>query len=230
MNKTAYLTVMLVFFSAAGMANAAGDPKAGEAKAELCFDCHGINGISEDNTFPKLAGQYEDYIIKQIKRFKNGERNDDTMTDMAMMIETDQDLEDIAAYFSSQPDMTGTPAQPPITVERKIRKRGESEKIVDVPIADLGKDLFLDASFTKCYECHGIDGRGKRYRSRGAPKLAGQHKAYLLKAMDDIRTNKRQADRFGLMKRGLISISEDERGYIAEWLSGLGAEVEVTEQ
>jgi len=222
MNKTSYLAICLMMVSTAGMAHAAGDPKAGEAKAELCFDCHGVGGHSEDSTFPKLAGQFPDYIIKQIKDFKSGVRKDDTMTDMAMMIETDQDLEDIAAYFSSQSDMVGTVSDPPLMIERTVKKRGESAKVVQIPMIEHGKSVFLDSALTKCYECHGIDARGGGHgRMMGAPKLAGQHKDYLLKAMDDMYTRKRQADMFDLMWRGLDVLDEEERGAVAEFLSSL---------
>ena len=224
-----------MIISTVGMAHAAGDLKAGEAKAELCFDCHGVGGNSEDPTFPKLAGQFEDYIITQIKNFKSGERKDDTMTDMAMMIETDQDLEDIAAYFSSQPDMEGAPTDPPLMADRIIKERGKKEQVISVPVVKIGKDIFMDGGLTKCFECHGVDARGKGGIMKGAPKLAGQHKEYMLKSMDDIYNRKRRADTFDLMWRSLNSLDKEEWGFVAEYLSGLqsaeeGIAVESTEE
>jgi cytochrome c553 len=227
MKKTSLLAACLMMISSV-VAHAAGDPKAGEAKAELCFDCHGAGGNSEDSTFPKLAGQFDYYIIKQIKDFKSGARKDDTMTDMAMMIETDQDIEDIAAYFSAQPDMVGEPTDPPLMVERTIAERGKGANVVSVPMVKLGKDIYMDGALTKCFECHGADARGGMEMGgggmmKGAPKLAGQHKDYMLKAMNDIFTRKRHADMFNLMWRGLNTLDKGEWEYVAEYLSGIQA-------
>jgi len=222
MKKISLLITSLIMMSST-VAYAVGDPKAGEAKAELCFDCHGVGGNSEDSTFPKLAGQFDYYIIKQIKDFKSGARKDDTMTDMAMIIESDQDLEDIAAYFSAQPDMAGEPTDSPRMVERIVGKRGEEEKVIKVSVLKLGKDIYMDGGHTKCFECHGADARGGGGMMKGAPKLAGQHKEYMLKAMDDIHTKKRRADMFNLMWRGLNVMSEEEREFVAEYLSSIPA-------
>ena len=82
-------------------AGAAGDAQAGKAKAVICSACHGIDGNSTNPLWPKLAGQHEAYLAKQIRAFKSGERTDQTMAPMMMMVK-EEDIDDIAAYYASQ--------------------------------------------------------------------------------------------------------------------------------
>ena len=82
-------------------ASAAGDAKAGEGKSGLCAGCHGPNGISSNPAWPNLAGQKEAYLVKQIRDYRDGNRQDPMMAPMVMSL-TDQDIEDLAAFYSSQ--------------------------------------------------------------------------------------------------------------------------------
>jgi cytochrome c553 len=94
---------------AGGMSVGDGNAKAGKTKSEMCQGCHGANGISIDpTTFPNLAGQYAGYIFKQVQDFQLGNRNDDTMSAMAAMVTSKEDLKDIAVYFASQKQMKGS--------------------------------------------------------------------------------------------------------------------------
>ena len=78
----------------------AGDATAGQAKATLCAACHGLDGISPNDLWPNLKGQKEGYLIKQIKAFRDGVREDATMLPMVKPL-TDEDIENIAAFYSS---------------------------------------------------------------------------------------------------------------------------------
>ena len=78
----------------------AGDPKKGKEKATVCAACHGQKGISNNPLWPNLAGQKEQYLIKQIKAFKSGERKDPSMAPMVANL-TEDDIKNLAAYFSS---------------------------------------------------------------------------------------------------------------------------------
>ena len=80
-------------------AAAVGDADAGAAKAALCAACHGQNGISGNPLWPSLAGQQEAYLAKQIKAFRDGERVDVSMQPFVANL-TDQDVEDLAAYYA----------------------------------------------------------------------------------------------------------------------------------
>jgi len=78
----------------------AGDIEAGEIKAVLCAACHGHNGISINNNWPNLAGQKEAYLIQQLKDFRDGRRSGEVMPETAQQL-SDEDIEDLAAYYSS---------------------------------------------------------------------------------------------------------------------------------
>tara|TARA_R110001592_G_scaffold240929_1_gene501174 strand:- start:4650 stop:6338 length:1689 start_codon:yes stop_codon:yes gene_type:complete len=73
---------------------------AGKARAVMCTACHGISGIGVSDYWPNLAGQKKGYLIKQIKAFRDGVRVDPAMSPMAVHL-SDQDVADIAAYYSS---------------------------------------------------------------------------------------------------------------------------------
>lgn len=79
----------------------AGDAEAGKAKSATCAACHGPTGVSVNPLWPNLAGQKEAYLVKQIKAFRDGERNDPTMAPMVAPL-TDADIDDLAAFFASQ--------------------------------------------------------------------------------------------------------------------------------
>ena len=78
----------------------AADIEAGKTRATLCAACHGPDGISMNDLWPNLRGQKQGYLIKQIKAYRDGERQDPTMLPMVKPL-TDEDIENIAAYYSS---------------------------------------------------------------------------------------------------------------------------------
>ena len=80
---------------------AAGDAAAGKSKAASCVACHGPGGNSVNPLWPKLAGQHAPYVVKQLKAFKSGARKDPMMSPMAMPL-SDQDMENLGAYFASE--------------------------------------------------------------------------------------------------------------------------------
>ena len=82
-------------------ANAAGDAAAGKSKSAVCMACHGPTGTSSNPMWPNLAGQKAPYLVKQLKDFKSGARKDPVMAPMAAPLSA-QDMENLAAYFSSQ--------------------------------------------------------------------------------------------------------------------------------
>jgi cytochrome c553 len=79
---------------------AAGSIAEGKAKAAACGACHGQAGISSNPMWPNLAGQKDAYLAKQMRDFKSGARKDPVMAGMAMIL-NDQDIENLAAYYSS---------------------------------------------------------------------------------------------------------------------------------
>lgn len=103
MNKTnvGVMFAMLVLASLP-QASHAGDPALGKKAAARCAGCHGMTGISAAPNFPNLAGQKEAYLVKVIKDYRSGERNDRTMAAMVAPL-TEDEIEHLAAYYSSLP-------------------------------------------------------------------------------------------------------------------------------
>jgi len=91
-------TSVIICISTASYAQ--GDRSAGSEKARHCQVCHGVGGRSTNETYPILAGQHSKYIEKQLRAFKTGTRKDPIMNGMASKL-SEQDIEDVAAYFSS---------------------------------------------------------------------------------------------------------------------------------
>ncbi len=80
----------------------AADIEAGKAKSAVCTACHGQNGISRFPLYPNLAGQKEQYLIKQLKAFKAGLRRDATMVAMSVPL-SDEDIRNLAAFYANLP-------------------------------------------------------------------------------------------------------------------------------
>lgn len=96
---------VLAFVSTASLAS--GDPAAGKTKAAACFACHGTDGNGIDPQYPRLAGQYDVYLQQVLHEYKDGERNNPIMKGMVATL-SDQDIEDVSAYFSSLPTKLDT--------------------------------------------------------------------------------------------------------------------------
>jgi len=91
---------ILIALSCMSFSAIAGDAAAGKGKAALCAGCHGANGISMSPEVPNLAGQKAVYLAKAIRDYKSGARKNPVMASIIGMVK-DEDIEDIAAYFSS---------------------------------------------------------------------------------------------------------------------------------
>lgn len=85
----------------AQQAFAGGDPAHGQELSKTCVACHGATGVSKTPNFPILAGQYEDYLIHSLQAYKSGARQNPIMKGIVAGL-SEQDMEDLAAYFSSQ--------------------------------------------------------------------------------------------------------------------------------
>ena len=84
------------------------DSAAGQAKAkEICQACHGLDGNSPTPDYPKLAGQYPDYLAKALRDYKSGARKNPIMAGFAKSL-TEKDIENVSAYFSTQPSVLAT--------------------------------------------------------------------------------------------------------------------------
>lgn len=99
---TAALAAALALATAPAWARG-GNPAAGAEKAKACVSCHGEGGNSTQVQFPRLAGQYADYIVKVLEDYQTGARQNPVMAGFAGAL-SDQDRRDLAAYFSTQKD------------------------------------------------------------------------------------------------------------------------------
>ncbi|MFZ5523894.1 MAG: c-type cytochrome [Pseudomonadota bacterium] len=170
-----------------------GNPVDGKDKAALCKSCHGEDSDSASN-IPKLAGQYADYIQRQIHNFQEGTRTDPTMANISATLTNRRDLADISAYFASQNQMKGMPTR-----------------------NDEGEKLYLDKG---CLNCHGEIGKGKPAYNALFPVIGGQHKEYLIKQMKDFKTGARDTDISGIMGLLANQMTDSEIEAVAEFLSG----------
>ena len=101
------LAALFVALGASAGACAA-DLAAGKAKAaEVCQACHGVDGNSAAPDFPKLGGQYPDYLAKALRDYKSGQRKNPIMAGFAQPLSS-QDIENLAAYYASQPPAVST--------------------------------------------------------------------------------------------------------------------------
>jgi len=146
---------------------AIGDADAGQAKAAVCAACHGVDGNSVVPNWPKLAGQHADYLQRQIGLIKGGERPVPEMTGIVAGL-SDQDIEDLAAYFSSQTVKPGLTDESLRAAGELLYRSGNAE--TDIPA---------------CMSCHGPAGEGNPLS--GYPHLAGQHAVYTEKMLTGFR-------------------------------------------
>ncbi len=100
MKKPIVFAVAAALASVQALALAAGDAAAGKAKSAVCAGCHGPEGISSNPVWPNIAGQKDQYIMIQLKAFREGTRTNPLMSPMAKPL-TDADIENLAAYFSA---------------------------------------------------------------------------------------------------------------------------------
>ena len=102
---TNFVTVAIAFaiaIASAGEVHAAGDYRRGLEKSQVCQSCHGRTGNeSLQPSYPKLAGQHQDYLVHALKGYRDGGRDNAVMAGIAGNL-TDQDIADLAAWYSRQ--------------------------------------------------------------------------------------------------------------------------------
>ncbi len=182
-------------------AQAEGDASAGRSKAAVCSACHGADGNSANPQWPKLAGQGAAYIEKQLADFKGGARKDPIMTTQAASLNT-KDMADLAAHFSGQETSPGGTEKDKLTLGERIYRGGNNATGV-----------------AACMGCHGPTGSGNPPAK--FPRLAGQHAAYVGKAMKDFRNGTRSNDPNGIMRTVAKHMSDAEIEAVASYVSGL---------
>ena len=193
----------------------AGDPKAGQTKAGACAACHNLDGNSTAAIYPKLAGQHEQYIWRQLKLFKSGERDNAIMLGMSAAL-TQQDMRDIGAYFSTQKITAGVADDGIVSAGpfagQKFYAAGEK-------IYRGGKP---GAAVPSCMACHGPAGAGVPGPSY--PAIGGQHAEYTaakLTAFRDGTVWGKDKEANVIMSQAAKGLSDEEILSLASFLQGL---------
>lgn len=196
------IACVLLTVGLTSLAQAAGDPAAGQVKTAICAACHGADGNSPAPNFPKLAGQGERYLTKQLLDIKSGRRPVPEMTGMLASLD-EQGLADVAAWFASQKPSIGA-ADPNLVAAGQALFRGGS----------------LALGLPACTGCHAPDGTGNA--AAGFPHLGGQHAQYLSKQLTDFREGNRSNDGDSLVMRSIAAkLSNKDIEALAAYVQGL---------
>jgi cytochrome c553 len=182
-----------------------GDAAAGQTKATVCAACHGMDGNPAQPQYPKLAGQQEDYIARQLELFKEKKRDNVIMQGFAAPLQP-QDMHDIGAFFASKTSLPGV-------ADARLVQRGEA--------LYRGGDNKL--AVPACMACHGPDGRGNP--GAGYPQLAGQYGDYVGAKLKDFRDQKSfgDDDRAKIMPLIAKGLSDADIASLASYVEGLHA-------
>lgn len=138
-----------------------------------CSTCHGAKGHSTSPIFPSLAGQNQEYLVKQLQDFRSKKRLSDTMAPQAADL-SDQNIAGLAAFFSSQPAKT--------------------QRVSDTELVAVGRYIYTKGNtwsgVPACTSCHGDNA----YGTATLPRLAGQNTRYLLSQLKDFNQRTRTND------------------------------------
>ncbi len=181
-----------------------GNPVAGKAASlsARCQSCHGPDGNSALGTYPKLAGQYADYLLTQVKLFQSGERKHPAIGKGLPAI-SEADLADIAAYFASQKPMSGggQVGEPAI---KALYARGDPRRDV-----------------LACASCHGEHGKSTFNGSESYPVIGGQHQAYVRAQLLSLRAGDRKSGGGGVMNLIAKSLKDEEIEALSNYIAGM---------
>lgn len=177
----------------------AGEPERGrQIVEEKCHLCHGMEGEGSSAIYPRIAAQHKEYMIKQLKDFRDGKRQG-TMNEMAAGL-TDEDIVALADYFSAKPPLV-----------HKVRDDG---------LAGVGAYIYNKGNrysdVPPCASCHGEDGSGTKH----LPRLAGQHKRYVATQLQEFNQRKRTNDN-AIMHSIASKLTELEIQAVALYVSGM---------
>ncbi|MDM8546345.1 c-type cytochrome [Candidatus Venteria ishoeyi] len=183
-------------------ATKAADVEAGKQKATtVCVACHGVDGNSLADAFPKVAGQQSTYIVNQLKAFKAGARKNPLMAPQAAGL-TEQDMINLAAYYSQQTMSQGS-------ADEAAAKQGEA----------LYRGGNADKNLPACMACHGPSGSGI---APSYPRLGGQYAKYLETRIAAIAQGEHSGNANGQMMQDVAKrMSAKEIKAVSGYIAGL---------
>ena len=186
-----------------------GDASAGQAKSAICAACHGADGNSSVPNWPKLAGQHANYIARQMTLIKSGDRPVPEMMGFVAGL-SDQDIQDLAAWYSSQTSNGGIADESLVALGERIYKAGNANSGVPA-----------------CMSCHGPAGEGNPLSLY--PALAGQHAMYTSKMLTGFRAGDHWGEDDGpskVMNGAAAELNDMEIEAVADYMQGLYLETE----
>lgn len=201
MKKLLIATVTYLALGSVAPAMAAGDASAGKGKAVACAACHGVDGNSPSDMFPKLAGQGEAYLAKQLVDFKSGARNNAVMAPMVANL-SDQDIADLAAYYAGNKVALGAVSEDLLNAGKTLYRAGNKETAVPA-----------------CMACHGPNGAG--VPAAKWPALSGQHSTYVEAQLKAFADGSRENDPNKMMRDIASKMTADEMKAVSAYVSGL---------
>jgi cytochrome c553 len=167
----------------------------------VCAACHTADGNAIISTNPKLAGQHQEYLVKQLSNFKSGERKNPVMSGMAATL-SDQDIQNVAAYFASKTIKIGSvKTNGPGSLGEKIYRAG-------IPSAGL----------PACASCHGASGAGVPVQF---PRLGGQNADYVVAQLTAFSLGERANDNAKVMRTIAAKMSAMQMAAVADYIQGL---------
>jgi cytochrome c553 len=185
-----------------------GNAENGKAKSITCGACHGADGNSAIPMNPKLAGQHEKYLVKQLTEFKLASqtggkegRNNAVMNGMSAAL-SEQDILDLAAYFSSQEATPGESSQDTVEQGNKLYVGGDMKR-----------------GITACIACHGPRGNGTSLS--GFPDISGQHSDYIATQLKSFRSGERNNSLNGMMGDIAKRMTDEDIRIISSYVAGL---------
>ncbi|HTS55759.1 MAG TPA: c-type cytochrome [Burkholderiales bacterium] len=199
-------TIFLLFLAAASPALAQFGGRGDAAKAQstvtaVCAACHGVDGNSQVPTNPSLAGQHFSYIYKQLTDYKAGRRKNPIMNGIVANL-SDEDMRDLAAYFSTQKPKPGAAKDRALVLAGQRLYRGG----------------LSDTGVPACSACHSPDGAGIPAQY---PRLAGQHLDYTLAQLQSFRSGARDNDPNAMMRTIAGRLTDKDMAALASYVSGL---------
>lgn len=208
MIRTTALTVLLfASLSVVAAEDAKPDVAKGKSIAEtVCVACHGADGNSAIPANPILAGQGEQYLLKQLREFKAADdkpalRKNEIMGGIASTL-SDEDMKNVALYFSQQK------LKPSAASDEKLIAAGQS----------LWRKGDFDRGVPACAGCHGPTGAGIPVQY---PRLAGQYAEYLATQLKNFRTEERSNDPASMMRMIADKLSDKQIKAVADYMAGL---------
>jgi cytochrome c553 len=180
---------------------AAGAISSGKQKSAVCAACHGMDGNSSNPEWPKLAGQNEKYLIKQLNDFKNQIRVSPLMSGPVANL-SEQDISDLAAYFSSQTVKPGSTQPDKLALGQLVYRGGN-----------------LETGVAACTACHAPTGAGNP--AAAYPMLSGQHSKYVEQQLRNFRDGLRKNDQTSIMRNIASRMTIEEIKAVSSYVAGL---------